>query len=96
MSLGKYIAQRRRKMHLTQEQLAEILHVSKSAVGKWESDRGIPDRENLRSLSEVMNVSLDILYRIVDGEDPVVSEINITEDVIALLQLYGYKVTREK
>lgn len=96
MSLGRYIAIRRKHMHMTQEELAEKINVSKSAVAKWETDGGIPDRDNLRHLSEVLKVSVDDLHRIIDSgnfstED---ANVNITPEVIAALESYGYKVIR--
>ena len=46
-------------MSLTQEELAATLNVSKSAIAKWETDGGIPDRDNLYKLAETMGVSVN-------------------------------------
>ena len=94
MSLGEFIAKRRKSMRLTQEKLAEEMHVSKSAVAKWETNGGIPDRDNLKSLSKVLNVSVDDLHRIIDSKDinDVTLSVNITAEVIATLESYGYIV----
>ena len=94
MTLGKFISMRRNHMRLTQEEMAERIGVSKSAVAKWEIDGGLPDRDNLKKLSEVINVSVNDLHRIIDStylkaED---LKINITPEVIAVLESYGYKV----
>ena len=43
-SLGHFISLRRKHMRLTQEELAEKVGVSKSAIAKWETDGGLPDR----------------------------------------------------
>ena len=51
-SLGQFIATKRKRLHLTQEQLAVKMHVSKSAIGKWETDGGVPDRNNLYNLAD--------------------------------------------
>ncbi len=96
MTLGKFISMRRNHMRLTQEEMAERIGVSKSAVAKWEIDGGLPDRDNLKKLSEVINVSVNDLHRIIDStylkaED---LKINITPEVIAILESYGYKVIR--
>lgn len=61
MSLGEKIKDYRKKAGLSQEQLAEKLCVSRQAVTKWESDRGTPDVENLKSLSKLFGVSIDSL-----------------------------------
>ena len=81
-------------MQMTQEELATKLHVSKSAIAKWETDGGIPDRDNLKKLAKVMKVSVDELYKIIDKSEKRNEEINITSDIIATLELYGYQVKR--
>ena len=70
ITLGRFIALRRNHMGLTQEELAEKIGVSKSAIAKWETDGGIPDRDNLKRLSEKMHVSVDELHRIINREAP--------------------------
>lgn len=96
MSLGRFIADRRKALRMTQEELAEKMHVSKSAVAKWETNGGIPDRDNLKKLSSVINVSVDDLHRIIESVnyEDVDLDINITAEVITLLESYGYKVIR--
>ena len=94
MTFGKYISHKRKEMQMTQEELATKLHVSKSAIAKWETDGGIPDRDNLIKLAKVMKVSVDELYKIIDKSEKRNEEINITSDIIATLELYGYQVKR--
>ena len=95
MSLGEFICRRRKHLELTQEQLAEKLHVSKSAVAKWETDGGIPDRDNLYRLAEVLNVPVNDLHHIITSSGPGSdTDVNITAEVIAVLESYGYTVTR--
>lgn len=95
-SLGHFISARRKFMRLTQEELAKKVGVSKSAIAKWETDGGLPDRDNLKRLSEVINVSVDDLHRIIKRADvkDVDLKLNITPEVIATLESYGYKVIR--
>lgn len=96
MTLGEFIAKRRKYMRLTQERLAEEIHVSKSAVAKWETDGGIPDRDNLKNLADALKVSLEDMYRIMDSKDmdDVDFEVNITPDIIAMLESYGYIIIK--
>ncbi len=96
MKLGRFLASRRRLMGLTQEELADRIGVSKSAIGKWETDGGLPDRDNLKKISEVMNVSVDELHRIIKSEEysDMDFDVNITPEVISVLESYGYKVIR--
>ncbi len=65
MSLGTKLKEVRKKSGLSQEQLTEKLCVSKQAVTKWESDRGLPDVENLKAIASLFDVSVD--YLIADG-----------------------------
>jgi len=48
MTLGEKIKEARAAGGLTQEELASKLMVSRQAVTKWETDKGIPDVENLK------------------------------------------------
>ena len=95
-SLGKYIATRRKNLGFTQEELAEEIGVSKSAIAKWETNGGLPDRNNLKRLSETLGISVDELHRIIEraNSKPVDFDVNITPEIIAALEAYGYKVIR--
>ena len=61
MTFGEKLKAARKRSGLSQEQFAETLHVSRSAVAKWESDTGIPDVGNLKAISRVLHVSIDAL-----------------------------------
>ncbi len=63
MSLGETIRECRKKAALSQEQLAGKLHVSRQAVTKWETDKGIPDIANLIAISDEFGLSLDKLIK---------------------------------
>lgn len=51
----------RKKQGLTQLELAEAVDVSRQAISKWESGAAMPSIENLRSLSDLYSVPLDLL-----------------------------------
>lgn len=61
MTLGEKIKELRSISRMTQEELAEKLNVSRSAVAKWESNNGIPDIINLRKIARTFSVSIDSL-----------------------------------
>ena len=63
MTLGERIRDERKKRGLSQEELADILNVSRQAITKWETDRGIPDIANLIRISEDFEISLDELIK---------------------------------
>lgn len=60
-TMGQRIAEQRKKIGLTQNELAEKLMVSNKAVSKWESDNGNPSIEFLPELSRVLGCSIDYL-----------------------------------
>ena len=68
MTLGEKIKEARKQCGLSQEQLAEKLAVSRSAVAKWEANNGLPDVDNLKSLAAMLNVSIDYLL---DNGEPI-------------------------
>lgn len=67
MTIGQKIKEARKAAGFTQEQMAEKLLVSRQAITKWEADKGIPDIENLKAISKLLNISID--YLLDDGEN---------------------------
>ncbi len=61
MTFGEKLKTARLESGYTQEELAARLTVSRAAIAKWESDRGMPDVTNLKALAQVLNVSTDYL-----------------------------------
>ncbi|MBQ3157084.1 MAG: helix-turn-helix transcriptional regulator [Clostridia bacterium] len=61
MELHEKLQQLRKQRGLTQEELAEALYVSRTAVSKWESGRGYPSIDSLKELSKFFSVSIDDL-----------------------------------
>ena len=61
MRFSENLKELRKKHHLSQEELAELLDVSRQAVSKWEQGQGYPEVEKLLLLSNKLNISLDTL-----------------------------------
>lgn len=59
--LGTRIALLRRRVGLSQRRLAQILHISASAVGMYEQDRRVPSMQLLVTMAQVFGVSTDFL-----------------------------------
>ena len=61
MEFHEKLQKLRKQKGLTQEELAQQLFVSRTAVSKWESGRGYPNIESLKDLAAFFSVSLDEL-----------------------------------
>lgn len=61
MEFNEKLQQLRKQNNLTQEQLAEQLYVSRTAISKWESGKGYPNIESLKCISKLFSVSIDEL-----------------------------------
>ena len=63
MTLGEKITKQRKELNYTQEQLADILEVSRQTISKWESDIAYPETNKLIELSKIFNCSIDYLIK---------------------------------
>lgn len=63
MTLGLKIQDLRKKAQLTQDELAEILGVSRQALSKWENGSSIPDIDKVILISESFSVTTDYLLK---------------------------------
>ena len=63
MKFNENLKYLRKQSNLTQEQLAEELNVSRQAITKWETNKGIPDIANLIAISDEFGLSLDELIK---------------------------------
>ncbi len=61
MEFNEKLQALRKSRGLTQEELAEALFVSRTAVSKWESGRGYPSIDSLKEISKYFSVSIDEL-----------------------------------
>ena len=63
MTLGEKIARQRKELNYTQEQLADILGVSRQSISKWESDIAYPETDKLIELGKLFDCSMDYLLK---------------------------------
>ena len=61
MEFNEKLQELRKSRSLTQEELAEALFVSRTAISKWESGRGYPSLDSLKQISRYFSVSIDEL-----------------------------------
>lgn len=92
MTLGEKLAKLRRERSLTQEQLAELLGVSRQAISKWESNAAYPETEKLIRLAQMYDCSLD--YLLLDRPKEPARQVTVSR--IDLLSLYIEKVSDKK
>ena len=61
MEFNEKLQELRKRQGLTQEELAQALFVSRTAISKWESGRGYPNIESLKAISKYFQVTVDDL-----------------------------------
>ncbi len=88
MTLGNKLAKLRKENNITQEQLADILGVSRQAISKWESDSAYPETEKLIRLGELYNCSLDYLLKNEPEKEPQTSAVPEQKKHISLKDFY--------
>lgn len=77
-TLGKRIVANRKRLGLTQDQLAERLGVTAQAVSKWENDQSCPDISMLPQLARIFGISIDALLS--GGQEETVHEAEVVHD----------------
>ena len=61
VKVGKKITLNRKKLNLTQDDLAEMLLVTRQLVSKWENGIGVPSTDDLITMSKIFKISIDDL-----------------------------------
>ena len=63
MNFSEMLRDLRKEKNLTQEELAERLNVSRQSVTKWENGKSLPDLVNIKKISHIFSVSIDLLVK---------------------------------
>ena len=61
MEFNEKLQELRKQKNMTQDELAEHLYVSRTAISKWESGRGYPSIESLKAIAKFFSVTIDDL-----------------------------------
>lgn len=85
ISLGNNIKYARKKLGLTQEELAAQIGVTPQAVSKWEKGTGMPDISMIVPLAQTLSVSTDTLFGLVETDLDDSVYISITKDLEKIL-----------
>ncbi|MBQ3484304.1 MAG: helix-turn-helix transcriptional regulator [Clostridia bacterium] len=91
MTTGNKLAKLRKENNITQEQLAELLGVSRQAISKWESDTAYPETVKLIRMGEIFGCSMDYLLK-----ESMETDAPVTQEVAASWQPLLRHVFRER
>ena len=91
-TFGAFVAQMRKKQGLTQQNLADQLHVTDKAVSKWERGLSYPDLTLLENLAAALNLSVTELMACKQQTE----KSNESEAVRSLLDISGYKLKTQQ
>jgi transcriptional regulator with XRE-family HTH domain len=80
MTIGYKLQLLRKKSGLSQDQLAEKLHVTRQSVSKWELGESLPDIENIVKLSNTFGVTIDFLCKDDEIDDSNQSVVQSTKE----------------
>lgn len=69
MTFGQKLKKLRNDNNLTQDQLADMIYVTRTAISKWETDNGYPSIDSLKAISNLFNISIDELISDTDIEN---------------------------
>jgi len=62
IKIGKFIAERRKDLNLTQANLAKQLNITDRAVSKWENGKSLPDYSLILALCEILKITVNDLF----------------------------------
>lgn len=79
MNIGKQLKDARIESGYTQEQVAEQLDVSRQTISSWENGRTFPDIVSVVSLSDIYDVSLDVLIK---GDEKMLEHLEESTNIV--------------
>ncbi|MEG0593424.1 MAG: DUF5680 domain-containing protein [Coprobacillus sp.] len=85
MNIGKRIEQYRKGLKLSQEELAEMISVSRQTITKWETQDVLPNAEYLIGLSNIFGVTIDKLVKDNDCQNDIKENNGSTDNFINFL-----------
>lgn len=80
MEIGSKLKNARTKTGLTQEKVAEEILVSRQTISNWENEKSYPDIISVIKLSDLYNISLDILLK---GDEDMMKHLEESTDVVS-------------
>ncbi len=96
IEFGRFIAQQRKAVGLTQKELAERLLVTDKAVSRWENGHGYPDIETLENLSKALGVSLVELMHSKKNESDTITIQEANESISSTISINAAERRNER
>lgn len=94
MNLGEKLLSLRKKKGLSQEEVADILHVTRQTISKWETNQSMPDFDKVVPICDLYEISTDELFK--DGVVSVDGEIDTVEDTYSIEHTYPIEHTHKR
>ena len=85
MSIGEKIVEARKANNLTQEQLAELMGVTRQSISRWKQNVAYPEVEKILRLSDILNVSCDYLLKENETRKSITSDEKEKQSVVTRL-----------
>ncbi|MDO5689302.1 MAG: helix-turn-helix transcriptional regulator [Tissierellia bacterium] len=79
MEIGRKLREARLKSGMTQEQVAERIGVSRQSISNWENEKNYPDIISIIELSDLYEMSLDVLLK---GDEKMIKHLEESTDII--------------
>jgi len=79
MSLGQRLMELRKEKHLSQEEVADQLNVTRQSVSKWETDQSTPDFDKILPICELFGISTEEL---ITGEKTIINNKDVDSNII--------------
>lgn len=88
MNIGEKITKLRKNSNITQEELADLLNVSRQSISRWELGVSFPETDKLIKLSKILNCSVDYLLN--DNHQISNGFVNLNNDNVSLDDIYNF------
>lgn len=98
IEIGKFIAECRREVNMTQVQLADRLGITNRAVSKWETGKSLPDASIMLELCDELNISVSELLsgrKLDNEEEKTMAENNMMNMILAKEQIGNLQIATE-
>lgn len=90
--IGENIRAARQRKNMTQDQLAQAMHVVRQTISKWEKNISVPDVQSLQELSKVLDVSVEVLLG--DGTEQNEEQAKIAQQLASISEELAAKNRR--